>query len=401
MRKPSPSAAFVDGLLHAIARLHGSAPSPMQIARDAIHIEQTMIGDAVGCQDQVTTAHGGFNLIDFGCDESISVTRAALGDRCRHDLEQAMLLMYTDLSRHASHIAKTYAVCLNQEQKGIMQALGDMVNEGYKRLKGGDIEEFGRLLDEAWSLKRRLSPSVSNDRIDAIYRTARRAGAGCGYPEFVAMPQKEADFWAGFPQPASAPYSLAKRLLHVQALAYWKEYAFTSIVTIPGNVYGPHDNFDLERAHVVPALVRKFVEAVEAGHERVEVWGTGAPTRDFVYAGDVAEGMLAAGSELEEPMLVNLSSGTETSIREVVQALTAITGFGGEIVWNRDRPNDVRKYEQVILGSYPTSTLVSRGARVTVADNYIGVGRDRPHGHPFSSNRGTPSRYPNQCPVTC
>ena len=165
------------------------------------------------------------------------------------------------------------------------------------------------------------------------------AGAGCGYPEFVAMPQKEADFWAGFPQPASAPYSLAKRLLHVQSLAYWQEYAFTSIVTIPGNVYGPHDNFDLERAHVVPALVRKFVEAVEDGHERVEVWGTGAPTRDFVYAGDVAEGMIAAGSELEEPMLVNLSSGTETSIREVVQALTAITGFGGEIVWNRDRPD--------------------------------------------------------------
>ena len=196
------SAAFVVGLLHAIARLRGSAPSPMQIARDAIHIEQKMIGDVVGCQDQVTTAHGGFNLIDFGCDESISVTRAALGDRCRHDLEQAMLLMYTGLSRHASEIAKTYAVCLNQGQKEIMQALGDMVNDGYNRLKDGDIEEFGRFLDEAWSLKRRLSHSVSNDRIDAIYHTAKGAGAwggkllgagGGGFFLLIVPPERQAD----------------------------------------------------------------------------------------------------------------------------------------------------------------------------------------------------------------
>lgn len=196
------SAAFAVGLLHAIASLRGSAPSPMQIARDAIHIEQNMIGDVVGCQDQVTTAHGGFNLIDFGRDESISVTRAALGDRCRSDLEQAMMLMYTGLSRHASEIARSYAVCLNQRQKGIMQALGDMVSEGYNRLKDGDIEGFGRLLDEAWSLKRRLSHSVSNDRIDTIYHTARRAGAlggkllgagGGGFFLLIVSPERQAE----------------------------------------------------------------------------------------------------------------------------------------------------------------------------------------------------------------
>ena len=196
------SAAFVVGLLHAAAGLRGSVPSPMQIARDAIHIEQNMIGDVVGCQDQVTTAHGGFNLIDFGCDESISVTRAALDDRCRNDLEQAMMLMYTGLSRHASEIAKTYAVRLNQEQKGIMRALSDMVNEGYNCLKDEDIEAFGRFLNEAWSLKRRLSRNVSNGRIDEIHHTARRAGAwggkllgagGGGFFLLIVPPERQAD----------------------------------------------------------------------------------------------------------------------------------------------------------------------------------------------------------------
>ena len=196
------SAAFVVGLLHAIASLRGSALPPMQMARDAIHIEQNMIGDTVGCQDQVIAAHGGFNLIDFGRDESISATRADLGDRCRNDLEQTMMLMYTSLSHNASEIARTYAVCLNQGQKGIMRALGDMVNEGYNRLKDGDIEAFGRFLDETWSLKRRLSHNVSNDRIDTIYHTARRAGAwggkllgagGGGFFLLIVPPERRAD----------------------------------------------------------------------------------------------------------------------------------------------------------------------------------------------------------------
>ena len=197
------------------------------------------------------------------------------------------------------------------------------------------------------------------------------AGAGCGYPEFAALPQKESDFWNGFPQVESAPYSLAKRLLHVQSLAYWGEYGFNSIVTIPGNVYGPHDNFDSECAHVVPALVRKFVEAAEDGHETVEVWGTGVPTRDFVYAGDVAEGMIAAARKLQEPALVNLASGAETSIRDVVRSLTTITGFGGTIVWNHDRPSgqarrvfDVSLAEK-LLGWHARTSLMD-GLTLTV-----------------------------------
>jgi GDP-L-fucose synthase len=171
------------------------------------------------------------------------------------------------------------------------------------------------------------------------------AGAGCGYPEHAPMPLKEESFWQGFPQQESAPYSLAKRLLHVQAIAYWRQYGFPAIITIPGNIYGPYDNFDLENAHVIPALVRKFVEATqgtkETGrtHQPVTIWGTGKPTRDFVYAGDVAEGMLRAAEVWEQPELVNLSSGREHSIREVVETLADITKFNGEIRWDTDRPD--------------------------------------------------------------
>ena len=197
------------------------------------------------------------------------------------------------------------------------------------------------------------------------------AGAGCGYPEFVDMPQKESDFWSGFPQPDSAPYSLAKRMLHVQSFAYWDEYQFNSIVTIPGNIYGPYDNFDLEGAHVIPALVRKFVEAVDDGRDTIEVWGTGEPSRDFVYAGDVAEGMIAAARQLEEPSLINLTSGTETKIRAVVESLVEATGFGGEIVWNADRPDgqsrrvfDVSKAEELL--GWRARTSLADGLKQTV-----------------------------------
>ncbi|MBM4430820.1 MAG: GDP-L-fucose synthase [Chloroflexi bacterium] len=165
------------------------------------------------------------------------------------------------------------------------------------------------------------------------------AGAGCGYPEHAPLPLREESFWDGFPQQESAPYSLAKRMLHIQSIAYWRQHRFPAIVTIPGNIYGPYDNFDLENAHVIPALVRKFVEAVDNGHAQVVVWGTGKPTRDFVYAGDVAECILRAAEVYNLPELVNLSSGRETSVREVVETLVEITGFDGEIVWDTSRPD--------------------------------------------------------------
>jgi GDP-L-fucose synthase len=165
------------------------------------------------------------------------------------------------------------------------------------------------------------------------------SAAGCGYPEHAPIPLKESDFWNGYPQEVSAPYSLAKRMLQIQALAYWRQHGFLATAAIPGNIYGPYDNFDLENAHIIPALVRKFVEAVDDKQERIVVWGSGTPTRDFVYAGDVAEGLLRAAEVYKQPEIVNLSSGQDTSIADVVRALEAITGFGGQIVWDSSRPD--------------------------------------------------------------
>jgi GDP-L-fucose synthase len=189
------------------------------------------------------------------------------------------------------------------------------------------------------------------------------AGAGCGYPEHAPIPLQECSFWEGFPQKESAPYSLAKRLLSVQSQAYFQQYKFVSIICIPGNLYGPWDNFNLMDAHVIPALVRKFVEGKISSAPELEIWGGGKPTRDFVYAGDVAQGMLRAAENYQENELVNISSGVETSIREVVEILQAITGYSGKIRWNTSRPEgqprrcfDISKAKRD-LGFAPTTHL--------------------------------------------
>jgi len=197
------------------------------------------------------------------------------------------------------------------------------------------------------------------------------AAAGCGYPEHAPIPLKEESFWDGFPQWESSPYSLAKRLLHIQSLAYARQYSFVSIITIPGNIYGEHDNFHLQDAHVIPALIRKFVDAVDSGDKRVVVWGTGKPTRDFVYAGDVAEGILLATEKYEQSELVNLSSGKEHTIREVVETLADLTGFNGRIIWDASRPDgqarrcfDVSKAQRDL--GFQARTSLEQGLRLTV-----------------------------------
>jgi len=197
------------------------------------------------------------------------------------------------------------------------------------------------------------------------------AGAGCGYPEQAPLPIKESDYWNGYPQDVSAPYSLAKRMLHVQSMAYWRQHQFPILVGIPGNIYGPFDNFDLEAAHVIPALVRKFVEAADDGKPQVEVWGTGKATRDFVYGGDVAQALIRMAEKIDEPVLLNLSRGQEASVREVVDDLVEITGYGGEIDWQTDRPEgqsrrlfDMSKTEEMLGCSCDTS--LHDGLKLTV-----------------------------------
>ena len=198
------------------------------------------------------------------------------------------------------------------------------------------------------------------------------AAAGCGYPEHAPMPLKEDSLWEGFPQQESAPYSLAKRMLHVQSMAYWRQHQFPAVIAMPGNIYGPHDNFDLENAHVVPALVRKFVEATSNhNHGNITVWGSGKPTRDFVFGGDVAEGLLRAAEVYDRPELVNLSSGTETTVRQIVDLLVDLTGYHGKIDWDTSRPDgQARRFMDITkarrdLGFEPHTTLRD-GLRSTI-----------------------------------
>jgi GDP-L-fucose synthase len=200
------------------------------------------------------------------------------------------------------------------------------------------------------------------------------AGAGCGYPENAPIPLTETSFWEGFPQKESAPYSLAKRLMSVQSEAYYRQYQFVSIICIPGNIYGPWDNYNLLDAHVIPALVRKFVEASINNAPAVEVWGSGKPSRDFVYAGDVAKGMLKAIEVYDKNEIVNMSSGTETDIKTVCALLKEITGYKGEITWNTSRPDgqlrrmfDMTKAQKELGFRAPTD--IKKGLKTT-ADWY-------------------------------
>jgi GDP-L-fucose synthase len=200
------------------------------------------------------------------------------------------------------------------------------------------------------------------------------AGAGCGYPENAPNPLKESAFWDGFPQKESAPYSLAKRLLSIQSEAYHRQHGFVSVIVIPGNIYGPYDNFHLLDAHVIPALVRKFVEAAQNRAPSVEVWGTGKAARDFVYAGDVAEGLLLAAETQKAYNLINLSSGQETPVSRVVELLTKITGYSGQIAWNTSRPDgqlhrrfDISKARELL--GWEARTDLEQGLRLT-ADWY-------------------------------
>ena len=162
---------------------------------------------------------------------------------------------------------------------------------------------------------------------------------GCSYPQKAPSPIAETSLWDGYPQPESAPYSLAKRMLVVLSQAYRAQYGFDSIVLVPGNVYGPHDNFDLENSHVIPALIRKFDLAAAEGQKSVIAWGSGKPTRDFVYVDDACAGIADALENYSGPEIVNISSGSAITIRELVETVAETVGYTGEVVWDSTKPD--------------------------------------------------------------
>jgi GDP-L-fucose synthase len=164
-------------------------------------------------------------------------------------------------------------------------------------------------------------------------------GTVCAYPKFTPVPFREADLWNGYPEETNAPYGLAKKMLLVQAQAYRQEYGMNVIYLLPVNLYGPDDNFDPETSHVIPALIRKCLEAVEGGQEEVVVWGTGQASREFLYVEDAAEAVVLAAEHYNDPEPVNLGSGLELSIKELVELIAELTGFQGRLVWDTTKPD--------------------------------------------------------------
>jgi GDP-L-fucose synthase len=164
-------------------------------------------------------------------------------------------------------------------------------------------------------------------------------GTVCAYPKFTPVPFREDNLWNGYPEETNAPYGLAKKMMLVQSQAYREQYGFNSIFVLPVNLYGPRDNFNLKSSHVIPALIRKAIEAQERGDEELVAWGDGSPTREFLYVEDAAEGILTATEKYNSSEPVNLGSGYEISIKDLTEMIIRLTGFQGKLVWDTSKPN--------------------------------------------------------------
>jgi GDP-L-fucose synthase len=178
-------------------------------------------------------------------------------------------------------------------------------------------------------------------------------GTICAYPKFTPLPFREENLWDGYPEETNAPYGLAKKMLLVQAQAYREQYGFNAIYLLPVNLYGPRDNFNLETSHVIPALIRKCLEAKARRDREVILWGDGSPTREFLYVADAAEGIALATERYNGSEPANLGSGQEISIKDLAETIARLTGFEGELVWDTSKPNgqprralDVSRAEQ-------------------------------------------------------
>jgi GDP-L-fucose synthase len=164
-------------------------------------------------------------------------------------------------------------------------------------------------------------------------------GTVCAYPKFTPVPFKEDDIWDGYPEETNAPYGLAKKMLLVQSQSYRAEYGFNSIFLLPVNLYGPGDNFDPAGSHVIPALIKKCVDAVDSGADYIECWGTGTASREFIYVADAAEGILLATERYNKPKPVNIGAGFEITIKDLVKKIADFTGFTGLVRWDSSRPD--------------------------------------------------------------
>jgi len=196
-------------------------------------------------------------------------------------------------------------------------------------------------------------------------------GTVCAYPKFTPVPFKEDDLWNGYPEETNAPYGLAKKMLLVQSQAYRQQYGFNSIFLLPVNLYGPGDNFDPDSSHVIPALIKKCMDAVDSGAQYIECWGTGKVSREFIYAADAAEGILLATELYNGPEPVNIGAGFEITIKELAEKIVKLTGFNGRIRWDSSKPDgqprrrlDVSKAKEYF--GFEAKTSFDEGLKATI-----------------------------------
>jgi GDP-L-fucose synthase len=196
-------------------------------------------------------------------------------------------------------------------------------------------------------------------------------GTICAYPKFTPVPFREADLWSGYPEDTNAPYAIAKKALLVQCQAYREQYGMNAIYLLPVNLYGPRDNFDMQSSHVIPALIRKCVEAVDENRDEIVLWGDGSPSREFLYVEDAARGIAAAAARYDGSEPVNLGSGNEITIRDLAEKVAKLVGFRRRIVWDTNQPNgqprrclDVSRAEREF--GFRASTSFEKGLQQTV-----------------------------------
>ncbi|MFA5783632.1 MAG: GDP-L-fucose synthase [Phycisphaerae bacterium] len=196
-------------------------------------------------------------------------------------------------------------------------------------------------------------------------------GTVCAYPKFTPVPFKEEDIWNGYPEETNAPYGLAKKMLLVQSQAYRAEYGFNSIFLLPVNLYGPGDNFNPSSSHVIPALIKKCVDAIDSGDDYIQCWGTGKASREFIYADDAAEGILLATERYNDSDAVNIGSGSEIIIKDLIEKIALLTGFKGEIRWDASKPDgqprrclDTSKAKK--LFGFEAKTSFDEGLKATI-----------------------------------
>jgi GDP-L-fucose synthase len=200
---------------------------------------------------------------------------------------------------------------------------------------GANMDNPGRFFFANMAMALHL---IEHARINAIDRFVQ-VGTICSYPKFTPVPFKEDDLWKGYPEETNAPYGIAKKAALVMLDAYHRQYGLRGAYVLPVNLYGPHDNFDLHTSHVIPSLIRKCIAAIDEGRDHIVCWGTGNVSREFLYVDDAAEGILRAVETMDEPVPINLGTGMEITINNLVQLIARLTGFKGEIRWDASKPD--------------------------------------------------------------